>query len=190
MLRLVVLAKRLFAISVVTLAMVVASGGSLTAQDSPAPKIGVFNAERIMTESQAGQQALTLFGQLRDQRFSELQAQQEEITNLRQQAMAADPSSPQAAQLQRQLEDRSIQFERLQADVQQELQTRQNELLGEVAQQASGIIEKMGEEGGYTVIFDQTQSGLVFADPALDITGEIVGRLDAVNSADGADAQP
>ena len=82
MLRLVVLAKRLFAINVVTLAMVVASGGSLTAQDSPAPKIGVFNAERIMTESQAGQQALTLFGQLRDQRFSELQAQQEEITNL------------------------------------------------------------------------------------------------------------
>ena len=51
MLRLLVLAKRLFTISVVTLAMVVASGGSLTAQDSPAPKIGVFNAERIMTES-------------------------------------------------------------------------------------------------------------------------------------------
>ena len=186
---LVVLVKRFLTVSLVTVAMIV-SGGPLTAQDLSAPKIGVFNADRIMAESQAGQQALTLFGQLRDQRFSELQAQQDEINNLRQQAMESEPNSPQAAPLQRQLEDRMLQFERLQADVQQELTTRQQELTGTITQQVGEIIEEMGQDDGYTIIFNSIQSGLVFVDPLLDITAEIINRLNAIDPVDGADAQP
>jgi Skp family chaperone for outer membrane proteins len=137
-----------------------------------------------MAESQAGQQALALFNQLRDQRVAELQTQQQEIDALRQQGLASDPNSVEAATLARQLEDRMVQMDRLQQDVQTELGQRQNELTGAITQQVGLIIEEVGLEGGYTLIFNSIQSGLVFVDPTMDISDLIIERLDAANPAD------
>lgn len=184
MLRPVALGRGLLAIGFVT-AAAMAGGGPLSAQALAATKMGVFNADRIMAESRAGQQALALFNQLRDQRVAELSAQQDEINNLRQQGLQAAPNSAQAAQLQRQIEDRMLQMDRLQEDVQQELGSRQNELTGEITQRVGQIIEAIGQEEGYTLIFNSIQSGLVFVDPSLDITDEIINRLDASSPADG-----
>ena len=156
----------------------VAGVGSLSAQEA-AVKMAVFNADRIMAESQPGQQALALFNQLRDQRVSELSNQQAEINSLRQQGLAADPNSLQAAQLARQLEDRMLQMDRLQQDVQQELGNRQNELTGEITQRVGEIIEEIGLSQGYDLIFNSIQSGLVFVDPSMDITEAIIERLNA-----------
>ena len=184
MLRRVASGKNLLAVGVTAVALV-AGDGSLSAQESAATKFGVFNADRIMAESEAGRQALALFSQLRDQRVGELQSQQDEINNLRQQGLAAVPGSPQAAQLQRQLEDRMLQLNRLQEDVQQELGTRQNELTGEITLRVGQIIETLGQEEGYTLIFNSIQSGLVFVDPSMDITPEIIRRLDAASPTGG-----
>ena len=183
MLRRVAFRRGLLSAGVATLA-VVAGGGSLSAQEPTALKMAVFNADRIMAESEAGRQALALFNQLRDQRVSELSAQQEEINGLRQQGLASDPNSAEAAQLARQLEDRMVQLDRLQQDVQQELGTRQNELTGEITQQVGLIIEAVGLEQGYSLIFNSIQSGLVFVNPAMDITELIIERLDAAAPGD------
>jgi Skp family chaperone for outer membrane proteins len=182
MLRRVAFRRGLLAAGVTALALV--AGGSLSAQEPAAMKMAVFNADRIMAESQAGQQALALFNQLRDQRVAELQTQQQEIDALRQQALASDPNSVEAATLARQLEDRMVQMDRLQQDVQTELGQRQNELTGAITQQVGLIIEEVGLEGGYTLIFNSIQSGLVFVDPTMDISDLIIERLDAANPAD------
>lgn len=177
--------RDLLTVGVTALALFV-GGGRLAAQDAPASlKIGVFNAERIMAESVAGQQALAQFNQLRDQRMTELQAQQDQITALRQQGLAAQPGSAEAAQLQRQMEDRTVQFQRLQEDVQNELTMRQNELTGGITEMVGGIIDKMGEELSFSLIFNAIQSGLVYVDETIDITDEIIQRLDALNPAGG-----
>ncbi len=48
------------------------------------------------------------------------------------------------------------------------------------------IIEVMGEEDGYTLIFNAIQSGLVYIGPTLDITDEIIQRINALSTPDGA----
>ncbi len=178
--------RDLVTVGVTALALLM-GGGRLAAQDAAAPlKIGVFNAERIMAESEAGQQALAQFNQLRNQRMTELQAQQDQINTLRQQGLAAQPGSAQAAQLQRQLEDRMLQLNRLQEDVQSELTLRQNALTGGITQVVGEIIDALGEEQGYALVFNAVQSGLVYVDEAIDITDEIIQRLDAANPAGGS----
>lgn len=156
----------------------------LSGQETSGVKIGVFNADRIMAESQPGQQALALFNQLRDQRVGELQVQQDQIIALRQQALTAIPGSAEAAQLQRQMEDRMLQMDRLEQDVQQELGQRQNELTANITDMVATIIERMGKEDGYTMIFNSIQSGLVYIDPAIDITVEIIQQVDAASPAE------
>ena len=58
-----------FAVLVAVLASVW-GGIPLAAQEVGAGKVGVFNADRVLSESAPGQQALALFNQLRDQRFA------------------------------------------------------------------------------------------------------------------------
>ena len=157
----------------------VAVGTPLAAQDVDGLKIGVFNADRVLAESDPGQQALALFNQLRDQRVGELQVQQNEINSLQQQAATAAPGSLESARLQRELEDRLLRLDRLQEDVQQELGMRQNELTVEITELVSQIISSMGQEEGYTIIFNTLQSGLVFVSPTLDLTDEIIQRVNA-----------
>ncbi|MCH7562457.1 MAG: OmpH family outer membrane protein [Gemmatimonadetes bacterium] len=141
--------------------------------------VGVFDADRILAESLAGQQALALFSQLRDQRAGEVQAQQVEFNTLRQQVLQAVPGSPEAVSMQRQVEDKSLQLQRLNEDVQNELGARQAALTEEITQKIATIIDELGAERGFALIFNNVQSGLAYWDPAVDLTDEIIARLDA-----------
>jgi outer membrane protein len=151
--------------------------GKLTAQTEGAAKFGVFNADRILGESQVGARALAQLDQLRNQRISELQAQQDELNSLRQQILSA--TGVEASRLQRQLEDKGVQLQRLQEDVQQELAVRQQELTQGIIQRVAEIIDEIGQAEGYTMIFNSIQSGLVYVNETLDITPTIIERLDA-----------
>ena len=172
-----------FAVLVAALASILA-GIPLSAQEVTGGKVGVFNADRIMAESQAGQQALALFNQLRDQRVGELQVQQDQINGLQQEAISVPLGGPDAVRLQRELENGMLQLERLQQDVEQELGQRQNELTSEIMELIAQVIDRIGEEGGYTLIFNARQSGLVYVATTLDITDEIILRVDALNGPD------
>ena len=77
-----------------------------------------------------------------------------------------------------------LQMDRLEQDVQQELGLRQNELTAGITEMVAAIIETMGEEDGYTMIINMLQSGLVYIDPTIDITDEIVRRVDEASPAE------
>ncbi len=172
-----------FAVLVAAIASILA-GIPLAAQEVTGQKIGVFDADRIMAESQAGQQALALFNQLRDQRVGEVQVQQNQINTLQQQAIAVAPGSADGLRLQREVENSMLRLNRLQEDVEQELGLRQNELTSEITQMIGEVIDVMGEEEGYTLIFNSNQSGLVYVATALDVTDEIILRIDAMSAPD------
>ena len=183
MLSRVALGQGSFTMLVAILALILARM-PLAAQEIVDQKMGVFNADRVLTESQPGQQAVALFNQLREQRVGELQVQQDEINTMQQQAMSATPGTADAARLQREMEDRMLQLDRLQQDVQQELGLRQNELTSEIMQMVAGVIDALGQEEGYTLIFNVVQSGLVYVGPTLDITDEIIIRINAMSAPD------
>ena len=173
-----------FAVLVAALASILA-GVPLAAQEDATGKIGVFNADRIMAESQPGQQALALFNQLRDQRVGELQVQQDQINVLQQQSLSVLAGSPDAVRLQREVENSMLRLQRLQEDVEQELGLRQQELTTDIMDLIAQTIELIGQEEGYTLIFNQIQSGLVFVGPTLDITDELIQRVNALSAPSG-----
>jgi outer membrane protein len=158
------------------------TGSPLLAQESAGPKVGVFDGERVLAESEMGQEAVALLSQLQEQRVAELQAQQAEINTISQQALSAAPGTVEAAQLERQMEDRSLQYQRLEQDVQQELGQRQAELIEPITQMVRQIIDTMGREEGYVLIFNMAQSGLVYFDATIEVTEEIIRRINVVNA--------
>jgi Skp family chaperone for outer membrane proteins len=62
---------------------------------------------------------------------------------------------------------------------------KQNEILGPALERINQVIDQLRQERGYAFILDVAAGGVIAADPALDITDEVLRRLNAqANQAD------
>ncbi len=52
-------------------------------------------------------------------------------------------------------------------------------MLKQIDERVMPVINQAGKDLGYTLIFRKFESGLIYADEAIDITGVIIQRLDA-----------
>ncbi len=59
------------------------------------------------------------------------------------------------------------------------MQKRRADEIEKIESAVFPIINQVGKEGGYTLIFNKFQSGLVYADETIDITDQVIQRLDA-----------
>jgi len=76
---------------------------------------------------------------------------------------------------------REIQF--AQQNAQAEVQDLTQELQEQFRQKLMPIIQTIGKERGLQVIFSGNDAGIIWADPGLDLTQEVIKRLDAAKPA-------
>ena len=87
-------------------------------------------------------------------------------------------SDDKLAELSKKIEDKSIEMKRFQDDAQRELEDARRKALSDLEQRIMPIIQQLGKEKGYLLIFQKYQSGLVYADDArTDITDEVIRRF-------------
>ncbi len=148
-------------------------------------KVAVVDADRVVNESIKGKRAKEALQKLFNSKKTELQKKQKEIQQLRNKIATTSASLSEEARekLEKELEDALIEFKRMQDDATRELKKKEGELLGEIEQEVLGIIDRIGKEKGLTLIFNKFASGLVFADPKIDITDEVISRYNSYVSA-------
>ena len=162
-----------------------AAGPSAARAGAPAGggliRIAVIDTEKILLSSQAGKKAVAELKKLQEQKEAEIRAKSEEIKNLQDKATNGKLAlaEDKIAELNKQIEDRVIAVRRLQDDATRELNKRKDDLLGSIDEKVMPVINQAGKELGYTLIFRKFESGLIYADEALDITNQIIQRLDA-----------
>jgi len=150
-------------------------------------KIAVINTEQILLESQTGKKALADLKKLQEAKEGELKARQDEIKTLQTKAQEGRLSlaEDKLRELEKQLEDKLISARRLQDDATRELNKRRDEVLAQIDTKVMPIINQIGAEGSYTVIFRKFESGLIFVDESVDITQQVIQRLDGAAPAAG-----
>jgi outer membrane protein len=146
------------------------------------PKLGVIDVERILTDSVRGKKALEELTKLRDQKNADLQSKRTEVEQLRNRFAESrlTLADDKLAEMERQLEDRSLELRRLQDDAQREVQKKQQEEFGRIESEVMPLIQSVGKESGFTLIFNKFQGGLIFADDSVDITDLVIQRFDAI----------
>jgi len=157
------------------------AGGSSTA----ATRMAVIDVQRLLFDSKVGQQAVEVLRNLREQKQAEAQTHQSEITALRDRLAEGRLSLSQdrLAELEKQVEDRLIEYQRFQDDAERALQEGQEEAFGTIERDVMPIINQVAVELGYSVIFNKFQSGLLFASETIDITETILVRFDQATAA-------
>lgn len=156
------------------------------APEPPAPfpqdaKIAFVNVQEVANQSQAGKDASAKLKSLQDKKMADLQAknkQLQDMTAKRDQGGAVLSDSARA-QLEKDIENlqRQIQFD--QQTAQSDMQDQVNELQADFQKKLVPIIEQIGKEKGLHAVFSQGDAGAIYIHPGLDITQEVIKRLDA-----------
>jgi outer membrane protein len=142
-------------------------------------KVAVIDVQRVVSESDPGKEALQQLKTLQDAKVAEGQTLQQEINALQEQLnkQRFTVSEDKLAEMSKQLETKNIAMRRFEDDAKRELEDARRKQLGGLEAKILPIINAIGEEQGFTLIFNKFQSGLVYADEAVDITDQVIQRF-------------
>lgn len=154
--------------------LLVAATSPAAAQQAPA-RIAFVNVNAIMAEAPGLAEARTTFEAEVQQAQPELERLAAEFDSLTAQFQRQQATLTEAARTQRttDLQTRYTTLQQRQAALQQ----REQALLAPITRRVEETIEAVRREGGFAVIFDAQQSGIVAADPTLDLTNRVLDRL-------------
>lgn len=154
---------------------------------APAPfpadaRIGFVNLQAVVQNSVLGRAGQERLKALTDKKSAEIGEKNKEIQTLQQEiqsgqnVLAATVLAQKNADLDRR--NRELQF--LQEQAQVDVEAMQGELLEQFGQKVLPIVEQIRVERNlWAVMTTGDNSGLVAVNPALDLSAEVVRRLDA-----------
>jgi len=142
-------------------------------------KVAVIDVQRVVAESDPGKEAIQKLKVVSDAKVQEGQTLQQEMATLQEQfnKQRYTVSEQRLAEMTKELEDKNIAIRRFEDDAKRELEEARRRELGGLEERILPIINQIGQEEGITVIFNKFQSGLVYADEAVDITDDVIRRF-------------
>lgn len=160
--------------------------GAAFSSEAQAQKYGFINSAQIVAQAPGAAEARqSLETEMQGYRteLDRLEAQLDSLqTNLERQG--ASLSATAREQRQQELQQKFAQYQQRASELQQTAQRREQELVAPIMQRISGVIESVRVEGGYSMIFDIAAAGvIVAADPALDLTSQVLAKLGSAPAA-------
>jgi Skp family chaperone for outer membrane proteins len=146
-------------------------------------KIAFCSLQVISQNSKVGQVAAAQLKALNDKKVKELDDKRKQIEASTTLIQSPSLAEDKRAALQRDIDRGNTDLQRMQQDAQAEWQELNNELQKTFMGKVNPIIEQIAAEKGLQVLFLREESGLLWGDPALDLSAEITKRLDATNTA-------
>lgn len=144
-------------------------------------KVAYVVLQRIANESADGRVATTRIQALQQKKAAELNERNKQLTSMQQklEKEGSVMSASAAAELQKNIEKATVDVQRFTQDAQAEVQELQQSLQQEFQQRLEPVLQQVGAEMGLHFVFNGPDAGLVWADAALDISAEVIKKLDS-----------
>lgn len=161
--------------ALMALAFLLVSG----AAEAQTLRIAYLNSQEVMSAAPGSAEAQAQFDREMQGYQSEIQQLEEELRGLEQQYQQQQLTlSPEARQnREQQIQARIQQYQQRSTELQEQAARRRAELVQPVMDEITAVIEELREEGNYALILDVAAGSIVSADPALDVTEEVIRRL-------------
>jgi outer membrane protein len=155
-------------------------------------KVAYVVLQRIANESADGRVATTRIQALQQKKAAELNDKNKQLTTMQQklekEGSVMSPTA--AADLQKNVEKLTLEVQRFTQDAQQEVQELQQTLQQEFQARLEPVLAQVAAEMGLQFVFNGPDAGLVWADSALDISSEVIKKLDSAKPAAPKPAAP
>jgi outer membrane protein len=157
-------------------------------------KVGYVDLQRALNEVADGRAAKAKLKKEFDVRQKELDDKQEELKKMQADIQAkADVMSEDARRkAQADMDQKLMAVSKLYATLQKELQQKEHDATKGIFARMSSIIKNIAEAENVSMVFEKTDSGLLFALPSLDLTNELIRRYNSQAAKDptGSAAAP
>lgn len=153
-------------------------------------KLGYVDLQRALLEVDEGREAKKRLQKLLDDKQKELDREQEalrkekEVLDKQASMMSEETRLQKQTDLQKKLFELAQKWEKGKAD----MATKERTELQGIFQKMDPIIAQIAQREGLTMVFEKTDSGLVYAPPSLDLTNELVRMYNDQNKS-GAKAK-
>jgi outer membrane protein len=143
-------------------------------------KLAFVDLQQALNLCKAGQDAKEEFARKVEKAEEKLSTQQEELKKLKEilEKQSTMLSEEAFKEKERDYQTRLRDFKRLYQDSQDELKAQDSEITKEILEKLVIVVQKYGKEKEFTFIFERSESALLFADEALDVTEEIIKIYD------------
>lgn len=157
------------------------SAGAVEAQTL---KIAYINSQEILMSAPGAEEAQQQFDEEMESYQAEIAQLETELQNmeqaLQQQQLTLSPEAK--ANREQQLQAKFQEYQQRTTQLQEMANQRRAALIQPVMDEITAVIETMREEGAYSIILDAAAGSIVSADPALDLTQEVITRLQAAET--------
>jgi outer membrane protein len=152
------------------------AGGLLFAQT----KIAVINLQRAVLESAEIKKANADMQAKYKPRADQIDQLQKELANISQQLQnGSGKLSPQAeTDLNAQGQRKQRELQRLQEDLQADVDRDRNDILAKSGQKMAGVVKKLAEEKGLDLVVDVSNGIALYFKPAMEITNDAIVAYD------------
>jgi Skp family chaperone for outer membrane proteins len=166
--------------ALVLIALLATQAWPTAASADGTPKIAVIDTEKILLSSTTGKAALAALKKVQEKAEADIKPRAQELKDLQNKIQEGQQSLPasQLAELKKQFDEKEAALRRFQDDATRDIGKKKDEVLANIDQKVMPQINQIGKELGYTLIFRKFESGLIYADDAIDITAVVIQRLD------------
>ena len=143
-------------------------------------KFAFINIQRVASESSEGKASTAKVQALNQQKVQQLNEMNKKLQADQQklQTQSSVMSDAARGQLERDVERQQKEIQRFTQDAQDEVQNLQQDLQNGFQQKLLPIIQKVVSEHNVDILFSANDAGIVWANPALDLTGDVIKRFD------------
>jgi outer membrane protein len=156
------------------------------AAEAPRPypegaKIAYIDIQAVASNSSEGKAATGKLQELEKKKVAEIQAKNKQLEDARtkQQTSSTIMNDQSRLALEKEVDKLTREVQFLQQEAQSERQALQAELQVEFQRKLNPILEQIGKEKGLHLLVDIQNSGAVWVDTGLDLTQEVIKRLDS-----------
>jgi outer membrane protein len=144
-------------------------------------KFAFINIQRVASESAEGKASTSRVQALNQQKVTQLNDMNKKLQadQAKLQSQSGVLNDGARAQLERDIDRQQKEIQRFTQDAQEEVQQLQGDLQSGFQAKLLPVIQQVVQERGLSILFSQADAGIVWADPTLDLTAEVIKRFDA-----------
>jgi outer membrane protein len=144
-------------------------------------KYAVVNVQAVAAQSVEGKVAAERIKVLQDQKTRELQDKNKALQAAQQKLeQSSGVLSEQARlKLQAEIERQQLDIQRFTEDAQRDVQMLAEQVEAEFQEKLLPVIDRVAREKQVHFVFNAGQSGLIWAEPGMDLTAEVIQAFDA-----------
>ena len=149
--------------------------------DAEPLKIGYVNLENVIDESASGKQVVATLSKDFERRVAKLKKAEAKLKKIRAELSSKDSVMSQERREQLQVEYRRdrVNLRRMTGDSNKEFSTTRKQALVNLTRMILDTVQAIGKEKNYTIIFRNQDNFVLYTANQVDITREVITRLDA-----------